>query len=420
MSALFLCRSRRLVYLSGICTSATIFSTTKPISSSSIFTDYLDEAFNNFDEKLDGQSTNTNICKILSAADCRQLFTMQDAIRIQGEAFVSMYNKETIVPPRIILSMPQPKSDADDTLFKPSVNSDVLGQKVVSVRPNNPRLYNLPSITGCIILWNKDTGLTQCVMDAQFITGRRTAAGSGLATDLFATSHVNVLTVFGAGTQAMEHIKAVLTVRNTPKTLYIVNRSLDKANKLKHVLLDEIHGDIDIITIALNDFQKYQYDQYAQVISDADVICTCTNSEAPLFDGKLLKSNVHINAVGAYKPNMIELDASVAEQCYIFVDSVHAFQAGDLYHYFDVEHDDELKNANKRNQTKWREIGEYVYNDVGQDGVCNKQMGKPVDVKFEKQKTLFKSVGVAAQDLHSAYFVYGQAVNDNIGTDVNL
>ena len=96
---------------------------------------------------------------------------MSDAIRIQCEAFTSMYNKETQVPPRIILSIPDSKSDDDDTLFKPSVNKDILGQKVVSVRPNNPSLFQLPSITGCIILWDKDTGLTKCLMDAQFITG---------------------------------------------------------------------------------------------------------------------------------------------------------------------------------------------------------------------------------------------------------
>ena len=348
---------------------------------------------------------------------------MSDAIRTQGEAFTAMYNKETQVPSRIILSIPNSKSDADDTLFKPSVNNDILGQKVVSVRPNNPSLYGLPSITGCIILWDKDNGLTKCLMDAQFITGRRTAAGSGLATDLFAKSDMKQLTVFGAGTQALEHIRTVLTVRAMPKRIYIVNRTIGKADKLREKLLREIKGgDIpEIITVSIKDFQEGQYDKYRDVIAGADVICTCTNSEAALFDGRLLKKGVHINAVGGYKPNMIELDENVADLCYVIVDSVHAFHAGDLYGYFNVDKDDAvLSGVMKSNGDKWREIGEFITNEVGKSGLEGKEGGKPINERYENEMTLWKSVGVAAQDLHSAYFVYDNAVKNEIGTDVFL
>ena len=193
MSSLFLNRSRRLLYFSGVYASAFLSTTNTP--STSMFDNYLSQSYeDNFTETLDDDNQTAesqNVCKILTKSECQRLFPMKDAIRIQGEAFVSMHTKNTIVPPRIILSMgDNAKSNADDTLFKPSLNECILGQKVVSVRPNNPKLYNLPSITGSIILWNRDNGLTECLMDAQFITARRTAAGSGLATDLFAPSQV--------------------------------------------------------------------------------------------------------------------------------------------------------------------------------------------------------------------------------------
>ena len=233
------------------------------------------------------------------------------------------------------------------------------------------------------------------------------------------------LTVFGAGTQALEHIRTVLTVRDLPERIYIVNRSIGSADRLKMKLLDEIKGKTEIITVTLKDFQDGQHGEYKDVIGNADVICTCTNSERPLFDGKLLKDGVHINAVGGYKPNMIELDDSVPDQCYIIVDSIHAFHSGDLYGYlygyFNVAKDDEeLSNVMISNGTKWREIGEYIANDIGKSGLDGKKVGKPINDKYENTKTLWKSVGVAAQDLHSAYFVYNNACNNNIGTDVSL
>ena len=229
------------------------------------------------------------------------------------------------------------------------------------------------------------------------------------------------LTVFGAGTQALEHIRTVLTVRDLPDKLYIVNRSIGSADRLKQKLLDEIKGKIEIITVTLKDFQDGQYDKYKDIIGNADVICTCTNSEQPLFDSKLLKEGVHINAVGGYKPNMIELDELCSDQCYIIIDSIHAFHSGDLYGYFGVANEDEnLSGVMKSNGRKWREIGEYIANDVGKSTMDKKEIGKPIDGKYENIKTLWKSVGVAAQDLHSAYFVYDNACNNNIGTDVVL
>ena len=157
------------------------------------------------------------------------------------------------------------------------------------------------------------------------------------------------------------------------------------------------------------------------MIGSADVICTTPNSEEVLFDGTTLKEGVHINAVGGYKPNMIEIDSNAIEQCSIFVDSKLAFYAGDLYYSFNVgAEDEELSGIMKLEGTKWWDIGQFVNDEIGVDGMKKKEAGKPVDVKYGKQRTLFKSVGVAAQDLHSAYFVYQNALRNGKGTDVKM
>ena len=113
---------------------------------------------------------------------------------------------------------------------------------------------------------------------------------------------------------------------------------------------------------------------------------------------------------------MIEIDENVINKSYIFVDSIHAFYCGDLYNYFN-KNDEETINKYKTN--KWREIGEYISNEIG-DNLNKKENGKPINNKYENEITLYESVGVAAQDLHSAYFVYQNAIDKHIGTDVCL
>jgi len=394
---------------------------------------YLCKETNNYPElnEIYKQESSFNAVKILNFNDCQRLFPMANAIDIQADAFISTYLKETVVPERIMLTMPG-MSINDITLFKPAVTADCLAQKIVSVRNDNNRLYGLPNLTGCIILLNKDNGLPICLMDCELITGRRTAAGSGLATDLFAKKDSKVLTVFGSGFQAYEHVRTVYTVRgNSISTINIINRTLNKCIELRQKLINEcgIRKDININVVDLKTFRNDK--KYDVMISDADIICTCTagmeynmdsdndtSLDSRLFDGKLLKNGVHINSIGTYTKHLREIGVDTIERSYIFVDSSHAFDCGDLYQikkFRDVDTRNESKN------TKWMEIGQYLVNKGGKTAVNNKIYGEPIESKFENTITLFESVGVAAQDLHSANFIYNNSTkNNNIGKTVYL
>ena len=252
-------------------------------------------------------------------------------------------------------------------------------------------------------------------MDAKFVTARRTAAGSGLATDLFSKKNSKNVIIFGAGNQANEHIRAITTVRGkTIEKFYIINRNIENGKKLcvkyENTSLRNNGKKIEFIAIGLKDFQN-DLELQKRLLESCDIIATTTNAESPLFNGNYLneRNGVHINCIGAYKPNMIEIDDNTVNKCQLFVDSEKAFYCGDL-----SANESGLK---KKENKDYIEIGEITFNLIGKN---TKKYGEPGDDRFNNEMTLFESVGVSAQDLHSAYCIYQQACQQGVGTDVSL
>ena len=146
-----------------------------------------------------------------------------------------------------------------------------------------------------------ETGLPVCMMDATYLTALRTAAGSAVATDVLASKDAKVLVVFGSGWQAEFHIEMMLAVRKIT-TVYIINRTKENAEKLAEgsCIVSYIHS--AAIRSRHNGLDVLVNYPLEEVIPQADIIVTATNSHTPLFSGELLPKNkrVHINAVGSY------------------------------------------------------------------------------------------------------------------------
>jgi ornithine cyclodeaminase len=281
---------------------------------------------------------------------------MREAIHINAQAFLAAAEAETAqaqVPPYASISAPSASSSRSDrstdpastneaTLFKPALLEEALGVKVVAVRAGNTQL-GLPTVPAVILLSDRLTGYPTALIQATYLTALRTAAGSGVATDLFAQRNATVLAVFGAGMQAHAHVEAVLAVRPSVHTVHIINRSAPRAEELVAALRMQypavtfiVHATSSSSTSSSSPSASDAATAAAALsaaIRSAHVLCTTTSSTVPLLHASDVSPGAHINAVGSFLPSMVELAADLvcAPNARIVTDGPAALHAGDLH-----------------------------------------------------------------------------------------
>lgn len=247
------------------------------------------------------------------------------------------------------------------SFFMPGRVGEVSGIKVVSVVPGHP--------SGIVTVFDAD-GEPIGSVDGPTLTAIRTAAGAGLATDVLASATSTTMAMLGAGAMARDQIDAIREVRQI-STVTVWSRSMERAA----ALADSIGG--RAATSA------------DEAIANADIITTATPATTPLFTHEALKAVVHINAIGAYTPDMAEIPPQTVRSAFRVVDdySAAASEAGDLLQA-DVEPDAELGELLG---SPWLRT-----NDI----------------------TMFKSVGIASQDIAAARAALKNAELQGIGTVV--
>ncbi|CAO3661276.1 unnamed protein product [Umbelopsis ramanniana] len=274
-------------------------------------------------------------------------------------------------------------------LYMPSrVDGMGTAMKVVSVPKNGKG--GLPSN---ILVMDEETGNLRAVVNAAALTAIRTAAGSALATKLLASPTASNLLVFGAGAQSIAHVDLVVAVRPSIRHVHVWNRSKERLEPVIS-LLREKHPNITFTGLVGQDASL------EDAVRNAHVICTCTNSYVPIFDGHWVQPSTHINSVGSYTLDMEEIDqTTVGLPRKIVVDSREAckIEAG--------EHVRAVNEGRRNPDTDWVEVGALVkHSDLIKQVRENDQ-----DI------TIFKSVGVSAQDVAIAEMIVKRAEKDNIG-----
>ena len=199
-------------------------------------------------------------------------------------------------------------------LLMPAFGEAGIGVKLVTLTPDNPG-RELPYIQATYALFDAETQSPEAVLDGTELTALRTAAVSGLATRHLARPDASRLVVFGAGVQARSHLEAMCAVR--PVTdLVVVSRSPGAAEALVQEGADR--G----LSARLGE---------PGAVAEADLVCTCTTSDTPLFDGSLLKPGAHVSAVGAHLPVARELDTATVRRARVVVETREVAQeAGEL------------------------------------------------------------------------------------------
>jgi ornithine cyclodeaminase/alanine dehydrogenase-like protein (mu-crystallin family) len=293
--------------------------------------------------------------RVLDAEAVRDALPMSTAIDALEAAFRDLDPETT--PQRNRLA-----TDAGQLLLMPSWTAAAVGVKLVTLTPANEGTAH-PVVNGVYVLFDGPTGEPAAVLDGAELTARRTAAVSALAARHLAPPDAHVLVMFGAGVQARSHLEALRAVRPVDRVI-VVSRTVARADPLAAELRAE---GLDARTGAEDD------------VAEADLVCTCTTSTTPVFDGALVRAGAHVTAVGAYTPAMRELDAALVARSRLVVETRGAAleEAGDLL----------------------MAIGDGA---VGPNHIVAdlKELVHGADVrKAPEDITLFKSVGSAFEDL---------------------
>ena len=326
--------------------------------------------------------------RFLTAEDLRKALPMSLAIEAMKQAFMQFSSGDARVPLRTRIDVP---THHGVTFFMPALleSSMDMAVKIVSVFPENVR-ENLPTIHAAVVVLNPRTGAPIALIEGASLTAIRTGAASGAATDLLAREDARHLAIFGSGTQARTQVQAVCAVRDINR-IWIY--SLDQAGaKLFRDEIKQAHSKLQVVEIAPTP---------EIAIRDAHIICTATTSETPVFPGNLIQEGTHINAIGSFSPQMQELDAALLQRAMIVLDSQEAVlaESGDLII--------PIRAGQLTPDAIYAELGEIV------------QGAKPGRTASD-QITLFKSVGLAVQDVVSASAALRGAQQADLGILIDL
>lgn len=325
----------------------------------------------------------------LSRADLRQLVSMPEAVELMKVAFRELSNGRAQSPLRAVLEVEQGSSA---TLLMPAYvpAQSALGVKVVSVFQGN-LAKQLPTIHALVCLVDDETGRPLAIMEGGYVTALRTGAVSGAATDLLARPDSSVLVVIGAGVQGVTQAAAVTVVRSIERII-AVDPSADALDRYRASIARDwpnLSARLETTTSA------------APAVREADVICTATTSRKPVFDDEDVKPGTHINAVGAFTPEMQELPTNTVARAKVVLDSIDAAlaEAGDL-----IIPLNEGRVARTHFAT---ELGHLVD-------------GSTIGRTSPEEITLFKSVGNAVQDVVVAKKAVDRATEREVGFSFDL
>ena len=321
---------------------------------------------------------------IVGGADVRRALPMSDCIEAVDRAMRAFSSGGADVPLRTVMQLPGGRKFfgvMPGYLHEPRG----IGAKILTVYPDNPK-RGLPSHIGLVVLFDTDTGLPLAVMDAAEITAIRTAAASAVATRALARKDACHLAILGTGEQAGTHLEAMSKVR-TLHTVRVWGRSLDKAERFAHEESARQSLKVEACRTA------------EEAVRGADIVCTVTAAREPVLSGGWLGRGAHVNLVGASQLGAREADDEVVSAARFFVDSRTSAraEAGELRHAMQAGLVSESHVLG--------EIGEVLGGQV-----CGRTGNEDI--------TVYKSLGIAAQDLAAAHVIYERAVRDGLGTRV--
>jgi ornithine cyclodeaminase len=319
----------------------------------------------------------------LSRDNVEALLDMPACIDSMRSAFQAVASGNVQAPQRTIIRMAdRPGAFGSMPIYSPGFGS---AAKVMTIYPENHDA-GLASHQGFILLFAEDHGEPLALIEAGSVTELRTAAVSGLATDLLANPGEVTLCILGSGVQARSHVKAIQCVRDVTR-VQVWSRTRGHADRFVDWVSDNsgLHATV--------------YESPEGALAGANIVCTVTAAKEPIVEADWLREGCHLNAVGAFIPTARELDTETIRRARLFVDSRGSavIEAGDFLipkgeGVIDEDH-------------IVAELSELV-------------TGKVVGRQSAEELTVFKSLGMAVEDLVAARAVYDKAVAEGVGSKI--
>lgn len=297
----------------------------------------------------------------LNEEQVRKHLRMNELIPAMEKALIDFSAGKVTQPVRSVIAVDVAAATGFFGLM-PALTPDGLGLKAVTFYPSNVE-RQIPTHMATIFLLDPQTGTPLAIMDGRLITEMRTAAVSAAATKLLGPPNAKILAILGSGVQARSHVEALRLVRRFEE-VRVWSPTHEHAKRFAQ----------EIGATAM---------QSEAAVRDADVIVTVTSSKTPVLRGDWLKPDCHVNAIGACRPDWREIDDEAMQKAVVFVDSREGAmkESGDVI----------LSGAK-------------IYSELGE------ALAGKVPVP-RNETTIFKSLGMAVEDIAAAILVYRSATS---------
>ncbi len=322
---------------------------------------------------------------IIGQEDLRRLLPMEQCIDAVKGALTDLANGGGIQPLRPVMWMPE-RVGALGMMPGHLSSINTLGIKTVTVFPGNAGT-EFDSHQGTVMLFDDSNGRLKAIVDASEITAIRTGAASAVATDILARANSSTLAILGSGVQATTHLEAIPLVRPIEK-VRIWSRNSENAR----LLAERVAGsNLEVQVLGSVD----------EAVDGADIVCTTTAAPTPILTGHMLATGMHINAVGSSVPFARELDSAAMARARLFVDRRESTlnESGD---FLIAREEGAITD-----DAIIAEIGEVL-------------TGASVGRRSDDEITLFKSLGLAVEDIAAADLVYKNALASHSGMSVKI
>jgi alanine dehydrogenase len=352
--------------------------------------------------------------RLLTEADVKSVLTMDDLIETMGSALQAFSTGRVAQPVRTVIPihgdhaffglMPAfagGDSSASSGGASPTTTRTALGAKLVTVFGSNAA-RGLPSHLASIVLLDPETGALQALLDGRYITEARTAAVSAVSSRLLARKTAKSLAIVGSGVQARSHLEALSRVHTLRQvTVWSPNKMRRDAfvEEVKTATGSDPKTDLETTNRGQTPTIT-AVDHAGEAVVGADVIVLVTSSPTPVIEDGWVKPGAHVISVGACRPTQREMDPALVARARLFVDSRTAalVESGDVVLG--------IQEGRFAADHIVAEIGELTAGAIGR--------------RSDTEVTIFKSLGLAVEDVTAADLAYRRAVERGLGTELEL
>lgn len=307
---------------------------------------------------------------------------MSECTELMADALAALARGEVFQPLRTIIRPPEARGLLGLMPAFRAGDRGAFGMKAICVFPENPA-QGKDAHQGAVMLFSRETGEMLALMNASAITAIRTAAVSAVATRLLAREDAEQLAIIGAGVQARTHLTALAAVRPI-KHARVACRNFEHAEELAREVQPQFSFPVE--PVRTNE----------EAVRDADLIVTATSSFEPVINRDWISPGAHVNAIGTHSPNSREIDSATMATARIFTD---------------------------RRESALNEAGDYLL--AAKEGLVSPEsiigeigellIGTKTGRTSATEITLFKSLGLAIEDVACADYLYRKAQGQNAG-----